>query len=363
MVRAGVVPCTGARATRSLVGPPLSPAFGLSLPDGPYLEIPSPSAVPFSAVPRWLYALKAILAVVTLALLVYIAEPEQVWNTLMRGDLVWMTVALLLVPVNIGLEAYRWGRLVRHVAPSVRFQDALRAVVGGYPLGLLTPGRVGDYVGRAVYLPAVPPGISAALTFGERMATLASCLILGLVALVPYLTAHASASPLWPAVVGIGVLGTSALVLALLFPSGARVALTTVLPFDRARRALGAFDAIPEREAQTLLLLSLLRYGVFSTQFALLIHAFSPETAWVHAYIAVALVFFAKSAVPQVTLGDLGIRESAAIFFLGAYGVSEAAAFDASIALFGLNLLLPALAGVPLVLRLRVASATVPEPA
>jgi len=319
--------------------------------------------VPFSAVPRWLYALKALLAIVTLALLVRVANPSDVWATLMRANLGWVALAVLLAPINIGLEAYRWGRLVRHVVPSVRYRDALRAVVGGYPLGLLTPGRVGDYVGRAVYLRDVSPGVSAALTFGERMATLAACLIFGLVALVPYLTFHAPPSPLWPAVVGVGVLGTAALVLALLFPSGARAALSAVLPFQRVQKALKAFDKIPSEEAQTLLLLSVLRYGVFTTQFVLLIHAFDPSATWIGSFTAVALVFFAKSAVPQVTLGDLGVRESAAVFFLGAYGVGAAAALDASLSIFAINLLLPALAGVPLVLRLRVAASAKPEPA
>ena len=313
--------------------------------------------MPLPTVPRWLFALKALLAVVTLALLVGVADPAAVWTTLARAHLGWIAVAVLLAPVNIGLEAYRWGRLVRHVVPSVRFRDALRAVVGGYPLGLLTPGRVGDYVGRAVYLRDVSPGVSAALTFAERMATLAACLVFGLVALIPYLTLHAPPSPLWPAVVSVGVLGTAALLLALLFPSGARVALSALLPWPRAHRALAAFDRIPSTEAQTLLLLSVLRYGVFTTQFVVLVHAFDPGAAWAGTFTAVALVFFAKSAVPQVTLGDLGVRESAAVFFLGAYGVSAAAALDASLSIFAVNLLLPALAGVPLVLRLRLTAA------
>ena len=84
------------------------------------------------------------------------------------------------VPV-VAAGAAPWRR-------TVRYRDALRAVVGSYPLGLLTPGRVGDYVGRAVYLRELPAGASAALTFGERMATLAACLAGGLVALGPYLT-------------------------------------------------------------------------------------------------------------------------------------------------------------------------------
>ena len=304
---------------------------------------------------RWLFALKGVLAAVAVAVLVRLAHPADVWRAFAEADLRWALAALALVPVNIGLESYRWGRLVRHLAPEVRHRDALRAVVGSYPLGLLTPGRVGDYVGRAVYLRAVPPGISAALTFGERMATLAACLVGGLVALGPYLQETVSASPLWPAVVGVGALGTGALLLAVLFPSVARAALSAVLPFAPVRRALAAFDRIPPGESVVLLALSALRYVVFSAQFVLLVRAVDPGAGWVGVATGVALVFFAKSAVPQVTLGDLGVREGAAVFFLGAYGVAPAAALDASLALFALNLVLPALAGVPLLLRLRVA--------
>ena len=71
-------------------------------------------------------------------------------------------------------------------------------------------------------------------------------------------------------------------------------------------------------------------------------------------WVGVALVFFAKSAIPQVTLGDLGVREGAAVFFLGAYGVEAGAAFDAALALFAMNLLLPAVVGAPLLVRLQV---------
>ncbi len=303
---------------------------------------------------RWLFALKAAFAAAAVVVLVRLAHPAEVWRAVLNAEPVWALAALALVPLNIGLEAYRWGRLVRTLAPEVRFRDVFRAVVGAYPMGLLTPGRVGDYVGRAVYLRAIPPGASAALTFGERMATLSACLVFGLLATVPYLQSQADPSPLWPAVIGVGTVGAGALILAILFPSVARAALSAVLPFERVREALRAFDRIPPDEAGTLLGLSFVRYLVFSTQFVLLVHAFAPETAWGATAVAVALVFFAKSAVPQVTLGDLGVREGAAVFFLGAHGVAPAAALDASLSLFALNLFLPALIGTPFLLQLRL---------
>ena len=311
--------------------------------------------MPLSRAPRWLFALKGVLAVVAVGALVHLADPAEVWAAVTHAEPLWALAAFALVPVNIGLETYRWWRLVRRLAPEVRYRDALRAVVGSYPLGLLTPGRVGDYVGRAVYLRAIPAGASAALTFGERMATLAACLVGGLLALGPYLAAEAAPSPLWPAVVGVGLLGAAAIVGLILFPSLAQTVISTLVPVAPVRRAVAAFGRMPQEEGAALLGLSALRYAVFSGQFVLLVLALAPGTPVLGAAGAVALVYCAKSAIPQVTLGDLGVREGAAVFFLGAVGVAPAAALDASLALFALNLLLPAFVGVPLLLRLRLA--------
>ena len=45
-----------------------------------------------------------------------------------------------------GDVAWQWGA----------FGAVVAAVIGSYPLGLLTPARVGDYAGRALYLRDVP---------------------------------------------------------------------------------------------------------------------------------------------------------------------------------------------------------------
>jgi uncharacterized membrane protein YbhN (UPF0104 family) len=319
--------------------------------------------LPLPQAPRWLFALKGVLAVVAVVALVRLADPAEVVTAVSHADPFWALLALALVPANIGLEAYRWGRLVRRIAPEVRTRDAIRAVVGSYPLGLLTPGRVGDYVGRAVYLREIPAGASAALTFGERMATLAACLVGGLVALGPYLRTVADPSPLWPAVLAVGLMATGTLLALILFPALAQTVATTLLPFAPVRRAVSAFGRIPSDEAVTLLTLSGVRYLVFSAQFVFLLHAVAPSAPWAGLAMGVALVFFAKSAIPQVTLGDLGVREGAAVFFLAAYGVGPAAALDASLALFGLNLLLPALVGTPFLLQLQLRRKAAREPA
>jgi uncharacterized membrane protein YbhN (UPF0104 family) len=316
-------------------------------------------------VPRRLYVVKLLLTVSALVALGFVVEWDGIAAAAREARPGWALAALALLPANVGLEAYRWHRLVRRVAPAVRFRTALAAVVAGYPLGQLTPGRLGDYVGRVLYLRAVPAGASAALTFAERMATLACCLVFGLAALPFFFAANAGlATVAWAAVVAVAAGGTAGLLACLLHPDLGRRALATLLPFARLRRAFATLDRFDGADALGLLALSALRYAVFSTQFVLLVRAFDPAAALGGAYLGVALVFFAKSAVPPVTLGDLGVRESAAVFFLGFYGVAEAAAFNASLGLFAVNILLPALAGLVLLPRLAAAApAATPAPA
>ena len=309
--------------------------------------------------PRGLFAAKAVLAAVAVAGLARLAHPDDVRAAFAAADGRWLALALALMPLNVALEAVRFGRLVQRVAPAVRMRDAVGAVVGAYPLGLLTPGRVGDYVGRAAFLPGVPAGATAALTFGERMATLLCCLAFGLVALVwnpaaALAPAEAwTAAAAWAAVVGVGLLAAFA------SPEQTARVLSAVVPVRAVRRAVSAFAAVPQGEAGVLLVLSALRYAVFSTQFVVLVHAFAPGAAVTSVAAGVAVVYLLKSAVPQVTLGDLGVREGVAVFVLAGAGVAPAEALNASLAVFVMNLVLPALAGVPLLSRLRLPAAPV----
>lgn len=293
-----------------------------------------------------------------LTALLYLADRIE-WGTLLgyarEAEPVWIIVAVAMMPFNIGLEAWRWHRLVVRIAPETRYRDSLSAVLSGYPLGLITPARAGDFIGRALYLPYKGKGELVALTFLERFATLACTLLAGLLALIPFLVIHSNMPQIaWGTLFTISLVAVSLLLVLLLHPYMARQILAAVLPFRRALRIIRILDRYNRKDTGSLMALSALRYGIFSTQFVLLVFAFDPTASWLPVAAGVSLVFFAKSAIPTFTLGDLGIREGAAVFFLGTIGIAAAAAFQASLLLFAINLLMPALAGLPFVLRLRI---------
>jgi len=65
---------------------------------------------------------------------------------------------------------------------------------------------------------------------------------------------------------------------------------------------------------------------------------------------AAASMFLAKTILP-ISFSDLGIREGAAVYFFGKIDVSAAAALNASLLLFLFNIAVPAIAGLPILLK------------
>ena len=64
-----------------------------------------------------------------------------------------------------------------------------------------------------------------------------------------------------------------------------------------------------------------------------------------------SLVLFAKTIIPPVAIADLGVREGASVFFLVKMGESSSVGFNASIFLFIINVLFPAIVGMFLLLK------------
>jgi uncharacterized membrane protein YbhN (UPF0104 family) len=97
--------------------------------------------------------------------------------------------------------------------------------------------------------------------------------------------------------------------------------------------------------------ISFLFYSCFLVQYALLVVAFSNHNQFLNYFWAGNLMMFAKTIIPPVSLGELGIREGASVFFITQLGESASTGFNASIFLFFINVLIPSLIGLTLLLK------------
>jgi hypothetical protein len=233
-------------------------------------------------------------------------------------------------------------------------------VLAGFALGFWTPARLGEYAGRAGAFPTADPWTISLSVFAQRMVDMLVGVGCGLGLLLWALhSGQLTPSFVWYATASVGG-GTAALLACAVGRPGD---VRTVL--ERCAGALGAwadglrsraafFGRLAPNQVRDALLGSLARYLVFTGQFVCLAVALRPSMPLALTAAAVGLTFYAKYLLPSLTLLDLGVREGGAVVFFGLMGLSPEAGLTAALLLFSLNVLLPAVVGLPLVWTLSV---------
>ncbi|WP_188557359.1 lysylphosphatidylglycerol synthase transmembrane domain-containing protein [Hymenobacter glacieicola] len=282
------------------------------------------------------------------------------WRGLLRRTLSGegrgpVLLALLLMPLNWGLEAWKWWRLARHLEP-VSFRRSFRAVLVGLTLGFVTPNRVGDYAGRIMELKSRRLDALGAVFLG-RYCQLVATVVAGTGGLLYFLLRfYLKGYPAAQLGVAVATLGLNAAVLLPLYYSQVLVAaVQAVGPLRRFSRFLAVMPTYPARALTAVLLISSLRYAVFCAQFGLLLLAYGVRAPLGPSAAAVAGTFLLKSLVPSLNaLADVGVRELSATHLFGLLGEPVLPVLSASLSLWVLNIAVPSAIGLFFVLRMKV---------
>ncbi len=278
-----------------------------------------------------------------------------------------LTIVILMMFVNWSIEAYKWRYLLKD-EEQIGFLRSLKAVFAGITVSIFTPNRVGEFLGRVFILKKAKPLRAVFITIIGSYSQLLVTLILGYIAViyfsVQYLH-HFESVPVWffnAVALGVGLI---ILLLTLLYLNLSILdPLVNRLINSRWKKVGQYFSVFSRFNTATLLRVfgfSLLRYGVFTLQFLLLIQLFQVQVPWFDGFLLIALMFFTMSAIPTVTLAELGVRGSVTITLFRMYlelnqeftPMMEFGVFSASSALWLINLALPALFGTLFIFQLR----------
>jgi uncharacterized membrane protein YbhN (UPF0104 family) len=251
----------------------------------------------------------------------------------------------------------KWESLAKEAGPDVSRGDIHRGFWVGYTLGLVTPGRIGQY-GRALALRNCSLARAAGLTFIERSYSAIAVNGFGLLALVFLPTLGWIAPfPMPGHFVEIALLAASlAMLIGGIFPRGLTPLVTRIarkLPFgEKLARAVTAIEVVTPLRGLWLLALAGLGLASAVLQFVILLWALGAPVPLFAGMLAGLLSFFLKGSMP-IAVGNLGVGEWTAVVCLAGLGVSPSVAVAASLLLFTLNVFIPGLIGLPFVSSLR----------
>jgi hypothetical protein len=299
------------------------------------------------------------------------SQPEFAdhWQAIKEGAtgpaLWWLGAAMMLMPANWGIEALKWQKLLNHIG-SVKYSTSLRSVMTGVAFTMLTPNRLGEFLGRVLYLPDGSRIRSATLTMLSSLSQLIITFVAGLIGLVamawqvgaPALQQAGFSSLL---MYGLGYGTAICIVAALLFyfEIGWLIRLLEkVPPISKYAFFIHQIGEIGHLELLKILGLSVLRYLVFLAQYLLLFHFFQVDINFVTAIWGTAVMFLMLAIIPTVSLAELGIRGQVSLFVFSLFTANKLGIVATAAGMWGINIILPAAAGSLLLLRVKLFSKT-----
>lgn len=315
--------------------------------------------------PAWIIKALITLAVFSWVFFRLIGEGVSLsayMTTLSAYGLLGIGLAVLGMPLNLGLETMKWWFMVKKSGNKIHFFDAWKSVFAGLTTGIFTPNRIGEYAGRIAFLPASARVQGAVFLFVDRICQMIITLWMGTFSMEYFwrykqavLMVSFNFPPTYWQWVRICLLSSSlvAPLILLLLPKIARWSENHSLGFPFLRKIATSFASLNVAVLSPVLLLGLSRYIVFSLQYVVLISAFGFEGPWILIFSMVWMIFLIKSIIPSITLTELGIRESVALAVMGAFGVPAYIAFSSTFILYVINIILPSLLGLFYVYRLK----------
>ena len=88
-----------------------------------------------------------------------------------------------------------------------------------------------------------------------------------------------------------------------------------------------------------------MRYLIFSTQFYLLLQIFGIDLSIPLCFLLIAMTYYVMSVVPTIAWMEIGVRGTIATYFFSPVTIDPISVVNASITLWLINIVIPALIG------------------
>jgi hypothetical protein len=240
----------------------------------------------------------------------------------------------------------------------VKFLQAFKAVLSGVSFSVTMPNRVGEYLGRIVYLPEGNRLKTISVTLVGSFAQLLITIIIGTVGLIilkPLLVAQFPQLQIWFQFIVYGLVMLVAIMLLIYFNVAGTVNLFN--RWIKDQRYVYLVEALRKFHTVLLiqmLLLSFLRYLIFVIQYILIFHLFEVNVAPDTIATVMSVVFLAMAVIPSIALVEVWLRGEISIKLMGLFSLNTLGIGFTSVTVWFINLILPAIAGSLLLLSLRV---------
>lgn len=263
-----------------------------------------------------------------------------------------MISLFMLMFLNWFLEALKWKFLVKKVE-MISTWKAVESVFCGLTWAVFTPNRIGEYGGRVFFLSPRKRIMGVIAMSVGSIGQMVVTNVLGALALLWFVSRFMELNLLINfAMTFVVVLFCSFFLLFYFNIQWIDGLLSRINFIKRFRRFFIIFARYNTSDLLRILIYSLSRFLVFTTQYYLIIHLLIPAIPIFSMIMILFILFFIQSALPSLDLLDIGVRASVASYFFAFVTNQEIAIMAAIASIWLINLIIPAILGSVFVLKL-----------
>jgi hypothetical protein len=306
----------------------------------------------------WMLYLKWGIVIVAYAFLVCklvtFTQYEQLfkwWRQMPLSQFWWLTAVFALLPINWLIESVKWKMLTANLQ-QISLLTSLKAVLAGISTGFFTPNRVGELVGRVLYL--APENRKSGVTMSvvnslTQNLTMALC---GIPAALIYFYSTSNVLEVDNENFILVLLAFVVLAGLLYFylPKLSKFLLQTNIATEIKGFTVG-LSAYTGWDLIRIMGISFFRYVVFCTQFFLMLTFFGIQLQPLEALIAIPTNYLFVTFSPSVAFSEAAIRSSCAVLFIGTYSGQVVNIALAGMGVWAVNFVVPMLVGSVLLVK------------
>ena len=257
----------------------------------------------------------------------------------------WLVAILALLPVNWIIESLKWKMLVAKVQ-EISLLKSLQAVLSGISTGFFTPNRIGELVGRVLFLKNENRKAGVTLSLVNSLTQNLMMALCGIPACILFYIWKNEKLQLG-IVMYLGVLIFCLILFGILYFTLPELVRRIKLK-KLATKLLSYTACLSEYSEMDLIKImgiTLLRYCVFCVQFYFMLLLFGVNLEIGQALIAIPTSYLFVSFTPSIAFSEAAVRSSYAVLIIGAFSNMEIPIMLAGVSIWFVNFVIPMLAG------------------
>jgi hypothetical protein len=262
-----------------------------------------------------------------------------------QGLFLLISTQIGLSTINLVTESIKWRVLLKPIQ-YITTSTSFKMVLSGFSSGIFTPGKIGEPIGRIVFLPHKIWAKASVLNYfgGFLQNIVIASFGIVIIAYFSFIGITEFQNILIYSIVALVLIFTLFLSIWL-FKNYFRRLINYFKWKEDLKSLLNELTNIGLSKLATILGLSLLRYFIYSCQLILFFAFFYSSSLTINTILLVPVYFFCITMVPSFLLADLGIRNSVALLLFSSTCLNQSGIILSVSILWVLNQAIPALIG------------------